>query len=516
MIVNTVLRLIGHRQIAGDHSSRSVRPDVGVSIVPSTVASPTSISSPRSNSWRENAPVNFRERSLAVHLAGALFAMLTITAMIPSIARCEEFAKVEHSRRYEPTWESLDRHPTPKWFMDAKIGLFVYPPHPTEEQFHRYLSDRGLPDRVFHMAGQSWDSIEWNADEVADLAQQAGARYVVFGVDPHSYFLAYPSKYADRGDSPFVSLRPDDTRKDYVHEIADAARRRGLRFGIYRNYLHPGKNKYFLETTYELIDRYRPETLWLDGDKLSYTADELRSRELAAYYYNNSSKPEEVAIEDALGSYKRSTWGKSLDHGDWFRKELSPRHEDIADGYFVRYETVYRRRNNAPELSRGLVNNLVEWLADATSKNGNLELAIHLGPESLYQFEQRTLQQIGMWLKVNGEAIYDTQPWLDGKPGSMTENGVGVRYTKRDDSLYAILFDWPHGQINLPYLRLEDNTRIQMLGLKSEFRWEQTENGVTVRMPHDSDFDRDEGFAAEIPCDHAFSLKITPKPTWMK
>ena len=28
--------------------------------------------------------------------------------------------------RYEPTLESLDRHPLPAWFADAKLGIFIH------------------------------------------------------------------------------------------------------------------------------------------------------------------------------------------------------------------------------------------------------------------------------------------------------------------------------------------------------------------------------------------------------
>lgn len=400
--------------------------------------------------------------------------------------------------------------------MDAKVGLFIYPPHPTAEQYNAYLlrSGREPLKARYHMADKSWQVVDWNPEALAELAQAAGAKYIVFGVDPHSHFLAYPSQFADRDDSPFLSLRPDDPSKDYVAELAAAVRERGLRFGIYRNYLHPGRNKYFLETTYELIDRYQPDTLWLDGDKLSFSDDELRSRELAAYYYNNSRSPDGVALEDALGSYKRETWDKSLTHGDWFRKELSGPHADITDGYFVRYETLYRRRVRGPESSHGLVNNLVEWIADASAKNGNVELVMHLGPDELYRLEDRTLRQIGMWLEVNSEAIYGTRPWFEGAPGTTTADGVGVRYTTRDDAVYAIVFDWPTGQTVLPHVQLQPETHITLLGVAPELRWENTADGARITMPLDSDFDRDEGFSTEIPCDHAFALKITPKPLW--
>lgn len=28
--------------------------------------------------------------------------------------------------RYDPTWESLDQRPLPKWFDDSKLGIFIH------------------------------------------------------------------------------------------------------------------------------------------------------------------------------------------------------------------------------------------------------------------------------------------------------------------------------------------------------------------------------------------------------
>ena len=30
------------------------------------------------------------------------------------------------SAAYEPTWESLKKHPLPDWFQDAKLGIFIH------------------------------------------------------------------------------------------------------------------------------------------------------------------------------------------------------------------------------------------------------------------------------------------------------------------------------------------------------------------------------------------------------
>ena len=114
----------------------------------------------------------------------------------------------------------------------------------------------------------------------------------------------------------------------------------------------------------ERIEKYQPRTLWLDGEKMADTADQLRSRELAATYYNLSNNPEEVAIEDALGSHKSATWGKSLAHGDWH----------------------------------------------------------------------------------------------DGKPRAKTATGIDVRFTTRDDSRFAILFDWPDTEFTIANLCAQPNS----------------------------------------------------------
>ena len=422
---------------------------------------------------------------------------------------------------YEPTWESLDQHQTPEWLMNAKLGLFIYLPGFTKAEWEAHDKLHGHKPGLHHIgthfpdkwAGRAWDQIPWDPEGIAQLAVDAGCRYVVVGRT--SLILNHPSKYNDIEGSPFMRMGPKG--RDYLGETAGAVREKGMRYGIYTNYMHPQDHPLWIESIKEMIDRYQPATLWFDGDKMRDTADNMRSRELLAYYYNHSEKQHEVAAEDAMGSYKSATWGRRLDHGDWYRKEESPPHDEISDGYYIRYRELFYNLNSNPSgRSEGASNNLIEWLIDCTAKGGGLEPAIFLGPPNHFAVAKRMLLSMCDWLKVNGEGIYDTRPWYTGKPQDLTAAGTPIRYTTRDNSLYAILFKWEPKGPTFPRLKAAQDTTVRLLGIPHpSVPWEQTEEGLVIQSARqDMSFDS-RGKEPNIPCDHAFVYKITPQPAWV-
>lgn len=88
---------------------------------------------------------------------------------------------------------------------------------------------------------------------------------------------------------------------------------------------------------------------------------------------------------------------------------------------------------------------LTSVLARTVSCGGNL--LMNVGPTSQGTidtiFEER-LRQVGLWLKVNGEGIYGSRPWLCQND---TANG-NVWYTSRTDHtygtvVYGFVTEWP-------------------------------------------------------------------------
>ena len=446
--------------------------------------------------------------------------IVTSLAIVLSVLAVPVAAEGEGKRvHYEPTWESLDKHPTPKWFQDAKLGVFMYGPHPTEAYFRKFWTARGKPDQPYSEKGfgyRSVDKFTWDPEKIAQFLVDMGARYIVWSGDSASYFLTFPSKHADVEGSEFTTVSGlDSGEPDYTGELAAAVRKRGLRFGIYRNYLHPGRDPNFLKTMFDMIDRYQPDTLWLDEYKFSFPTEVLRGRELLAYYYNHSKKQSEVACEDALGSYKGPTIGRKLVHGDWYRKEHSPPAKDFSDGYYVRYERFRPHRMRRTRGDRHPINkptdsnaeNFIEWLAQTASHGGNLEIAMDSASDEVFEWFRKELLPIGDWMRQNGEAIYDTRPWYDGVPQSVTAEGNQARYTVKGDSLYVILFDRPGAQVTFGKLKAAAGTQVRMLGVDEAVKWEQTDADLVLQHATDEE--------AKVPGDHAFVYKITPRPTWI-
>ena len=171
---------------------------------------------------------------------------------------------------------------------------------------------------------------------------------------------------------------------------------------------------------------------------------------------------------------------------------------------------------------------LIHTLIKIVSQGGNLLL--NIGPTAegkIPPIMQERLLQIGEWLKVNGEGIYNTRPWkkncqwsegkrdwksgekyyvsgnailkqtVNPEPGYATQE---VFFTCKANNLYAILTNYPD-KITLKDVKSTSHTIINLLGYPDKLRWEQKGQNLIVYLPQIT--------FLEMPCKYAWTLKIT-------
>lgn len=199
--------------------------------------------------------------------------------------------------RYNASWASLDARPNPSWFADAKVGIFIHMgvfsvPSFHGEWFWSDLITAKDPDVVAFVATTENPSFVYpdyaprltyelfNATAWAELFSASGARYVVPTTKHHEGFAMWPSAQNYAWNSMMVG-----PKRDVYGELVAALRALPSppKVGAYHS-LFEWYNPLFLAdqaanfTTrvfpdtktlpelYDLVNTYKPELIWSDGD----------------------------------------------------------------------------------------------------------------------------------------------------------------------------------------------------------------------------------------------------------
>jgi alpha-L-fucosidase len=473
-------------------------------------------------------------------------------------------------------WSSV-KQDTPEWFRDAKFGLFFHwgpysVPAYQNEWYSRNMYAKGLEQNQYHektygslhdfgykdfypmMDGSRFDPDEW-----ADLVVRSGARYGGPVTEHSDNFSMWDSSV-----NPIncVNYGP---HRDIVGECAKAFRKRGLKFlstfhhqwlwgwfmstdneadvydpaneiyygpalpletNRYIPYRYP--DKAFCETwknkVLEVIDKYEPDALYFDSR--TCIIDEESRFAVADYFYNKTGH------RNSIITYKQEDFPKGIGVFDIECGRFS-QPKDYA------WQSDDRLEDNitwcmVQEPKYKSAGRIIHQLCDIVSKNGCLLL--NVGPYADGSFHPdavKTLYEIGDWLKINGEAIYETRPFVIAAEGPTTvtdanydvekiqeqlDKGDAVdvhsdmlteqdfRFTTKGSTVYAIAMGWSSdnvcrirslGKNKIGKLSLTDNSRITLLGSEAgALRYTQDEECLTVFLPD------------EKPCDHAYALKI--------
>jgi len=460
--------------------------------------------------------------------------------------------------KYAPNWESLDKRPTPDWYLDAKFGIFIHwgvysvpawgAPKEYAEWYWNKMANK-KPDNVwwqFHKKnfGENFDYKEFapsfraelfNPDHWADIFARSGARYIVPTSKHHEGFALWPSAEASKTwGRPWnaVEMGP---KRDLLGDLGEACRKRGLKYGFYYS-LYEWFNPLWLSDRKRYVDehmtpqfkdvvtRYQPAIIFSDGE-WDMDSKAWKSEELLAWLFNESPVKNEVVVNDR--------WGKDCrhKHGGYYTTEYAAGMKDAShpweESRGMAYSYGYNRAEAIDDYKTG--REFVMILVDLVSRGGNFLLDI--GPTAdgrIPVIMQQRLLEIGDWLKVNGEAIYGTRfagranQWSEGKrPGQEfgeymikydlmnqigfdAKGGVAVKqafFTKKPDALYAILPGWPGKEFTLRNIKVPAGFQVTMLGWNQPVSAKTQGTNLVIQMPTPGPED--------LPCRHAYTLKIT-------
>ena len=446
--------------------------------------------------------------------------------------------------RYQPTWESLDQRATPAWFQQAKFGIFIHwgvysvpayapvgsyaewywnaltsgrasddPKKQATWLFHQrtYGADFPYQDFAPMFKAELWDPGHW-----ADVFQRSGARYVVLTSKHHDGFALWPSKEASRDWGRPWNAAEIGPHRDLVGELTQAVRAKGLRMGLYYSlyewynplWLHD-RARYVTDHMHpqfqDVVTRYRPSLIFSDGE-WDLTSAEWKSPELLAWLFNDSPVRDEVVVDDR--------WGKDTrhKHGGYYTTEYTSGMQESGhpweESRGMGFSYGYNRNEELKDYHSS--RELLLMLIDLVSRGGNLLLDI--GPRAdghiPVVMEQRLIE-MGDWLRVNGGAIYGTQPWKrphqwsEGRIPEMKSSEFNTPYnitqlvsrsepgraaieaffTAKGQDVYAILPEWPGRSFVLKDIAPRGSAKVSLVGSSATLRWEKSGGGMAIHMP---------------------------------
>ncbi|VDD75194.1 unnamed protein product [Mesocestoides corti] len=407
---------------------------------------------------------------------------------------------------YAPNWESLDKRPLPEWYDNAKVGIFIHwgvfsVPSYVNEWFwwiwkgplpdprvwlymKKYYQDGfAYPDFASQFRNEFFDPAHW-----ARVLNASGAGYVVVTAKHHEGYCNWPSSTSWNWNS--VEVGPNI---DLIGELAKVIRanttlRGQLYFYVASHvFIQDFVNTKTMPELYDLVNKYKPSIVWSDGADQA-TSDYWKAKEFLAWLYNESPVRDEVVVNDRWGLDAACAHGDFLNCNDGFRPDkVVPRKWECCTT-IDKHSWGYRRDANlADHIS---VQTLIETLVDVVSLGGNLLL--NIGPTAWGTidpiFEERLLS-MGLWLRINGEAIYNTDVWTAQRDPLRKK----LWYTRRKSdtsTVYALFADWPLGTnktLTLPAVKAFPGSIFTLLdgstGTRLTFTIDGTQGAPNLELP---------------------------------
>ncbi len=263
----------------------------------------------------------------------------------------------------------------------------------------------------------------------------------------------------------------------------------------------------FYNRTLDAINRYHPDLIYFDTTVLPFYPVSDAGMKIAAHFYNHNmlqhrGKNEAVLFGKILDKEQRKALVWDVERGAPNEIVPEPWQTCTCIGGWHYNTSIYERNQYKSATT------VVRLLVDVVSKNGNLLLSVPLRADGTFdEKEKAIMDEFGVWMRQNCEAIYDTRPWIRFGEGPIAESSIQlnaqgfnegsyqnagsseIRFTQKKNVLYAIALDWPKDHTirikSLGKNKKDYGKRIHSVKLigYGKVKFQQTDEALEVYLP---------------------------------
>ncbi|MGQ9524298.1 MAG: alpha-L-fucosidase [Armatimonadota bacterium] len=369
------------------------------------------------------------------------------------------------------TPEEQERERRLKWFREARFGMFIHWGLYSQLGRHEWVMNRErIPIDEYEKLADTWKPKPHAARDWAKLAKAAGMRYMVMTTKHHEGFCLFDSKLTD------YNAAKRGPGRDLVAEYVEAARAEGLRIGFYYSLMdwhHPdgarckkdeAARRRFVDYIHgqvrELCTNYgKIDIMWYDVN-WPLSVEEWEAAKMNAMVRqlqpdiiinNRSGLPEDFGTPEQ--HITPETGGRAWEACMTFNESWGYTPID------TRYKDAWT---------------VVSMLRQVAAGGGNLLLNIGPAPDgSVPEPCEKTLLQVGAWLKMYGPSVYEaTDPMQQ-------EWQITGAFTRKGNTLYFHCNRWPGSELAIGGLVCKVKEVRLMGGPAVEFS--QVRDRLTIR-----------------------------------